>query len=78
MDAIEVEREINGTEYDVIIIGGGPAGLTAGLYASRDRLNTLVIEKGFFGGLIATAEWVENFPGFPDGIGGFELGRTYP
>lgn len=60
-------------QYDVIIIGGGPAGLTAGLYASRDRLNTLVIEKGFFGGLIATAEWVENFPGFPDGIGGFEL-----
>ena len=59
--------------YDVIIIGGGPAGLTAGLYTSRDRLKTLIIEKGFFGGLIATAEWVENYPGFPDGIGGFEL-----
>jgi thioredoxin reductase (NADPH) len=59
--------------YDVIIIGGGPAGLTAGLYTSRDRLNTLLIEKGFFGGLIATAEWVENYPGFPDGVGGFEL-----
>ncbi len=59
--------------YDVIIIGGGPAGLTAGMYTSRDRLNSLLIEKGFFGGLIATAELVENFPGFPDGIGGFEL-----
>ena len=60
-------------EYDVIIIGGGPAGMTAGLYASRDRLKTLIIEKGFFGGLIATAEWVENYPGFPEGVGGFEL-----
>ena len=60
-------------EYDVIIIGGGPAGLTAGLYTSRDRLKTLIIERGFFGGLIATAEWVDNFPGFPDGVGGFEL-----
>ncbi len=59
--------------YDVIIIGGGPAGLTAGLYTSRDRLNSLIIEKGFFGGLIATAEWVENYPGFPDGVSGFDL-----
>ncbi|MBN1366730.1 MAG: thioredoxin-disulfide reductase [Dehalococcoidales bacterium] len=62
-------------QYDVIIIGGGPAGLAAGLYTSRDRLKTLLIEKGFFGGLIATAEWVENYPGFPDGVGGFELGE---
>ena len=60
-------------QYDIVIIGGGPAGLTAGMYTSRDRLKTLLIEKGFFGGLIATAEWVENFPGFPDGVGGFEL-----
>jgi thioredoxin reductase (NADPH) len=61
--------------YDIIIIGGGPAGLTAGLYTSRDRLNSLVVERGFFGGLIATAEWVENFPGFPDGISGFDLAQ---
>jgi thioredoxin reductase (NADPH) len=61
--------------YDVIVIGGGPAGLTAGLYTSRDRLNSLIIERGFFGGLIATAEWVENFPGFPDGISGFDLAQ---
>ena len=61
--------------YDVIIIGGGPAGLTAGLYASRARLATLLIEKGIFGGQIANAELVENYPGFPDGISGFELGQ---
>ena len=63
------------TVYDVIIIGGGPAGLSAGLYASRARLSTLLIEKGIFGGQIANAELVENYPGFPDGISGFELGE---
>ena len=61
------------THYDVITIGGGPAGLTAGLYTSRGKLNSLLIEKGMVGGQISTAEQVENYPGFPDGIGGFEL-----
>lgn len=61
--------------YDVIIIGGGPAGLSAGLYAARARLATLLIEKGILGGQIANAELVENYPGFPDGISGFELGQ---
>jgi thioredoxin reductase (NADPH) len=62
-------------EYDVIIIGGGPAGLSAGIYASRSRLRTLLIEKGMFGGLIANAELVENYPGFPEGISGFDIGE---
>ena len=62
-------------KYDVVIIGGGPAGLTAGLYTSRARLNSLLIEKGLVGGQVANAEWVENYPGFPEGIGGFELGQ---
>ena len=62
-------------EYEVIIIGGGPAGLTAGLYASRARLNSLLIEKGLVGGQIVNAERVENYPGFPEGITGFELGQ---
>ena len=59
--------------YDIIIIGGGPAGLTAGIYAARARLATLLIEKLMVGGQIATAGIVENFPGFPKGINGLEL-----
>jgi thioredoxin reductase (NADPH) len=64
-----------GKTYDVIIVGGGPAGLTAGLYTSRGRLNSLLIEKGITGGQIVNAELVENFPGFPQGIGGYDLGE---
>ena len=62
-------------EYEVAIIGGGPAGLTAGLYASRYGLNTILIERGLFGGQIVNAGYVENYPGFPQGISGMELGR---
>jgi len=59
--------------YDVIIIGGGPAGLTAGIYASRARLKTLLIEKAGCGGQIAITDKLENFPGFEEGINGFEF-----
>ena len=61
--------------YDVVIIGGGPAGLTAGLYAARARLKSLLIEKGLVGGQMVNAERVENYPGFPEGISGYELGQ---
>jgi thioredoxin reductase (NADPH) len=54
--------------YDLIIIGAGPAGLTAALYAGRSRLNTLVLEKMVVGGRILMSESIENFPGFPGGI----------
>ena len=60
-------------EYEVVIIGGGPAGLTAGLYAARAKLNSLLIEKGAIGGQIVNAEQVDNYPGFPGGISGSEL-----
>ncbi len=60
-------------EYDVVIVGGGPAGLAAGLYTSRSRLKSLLIEKSATGGWIANAGMVENYPGFPKGITGLEL-----
>jgi len=58
---------------DVIIIGGGPAGFTAGIYASRAGLRTLLIEGGATMSQISYSEMVENYPGFPEGIGGFDL-----
>jgi thioredoxin reductase (NADPH) len=60
-------------EYDLIIIGGGPAGMTAGLYASRAELKTLLVEKMIMGGQMMTATLVENWPGYPGGIDGPEL-----
>ena len=60
-------------DYDLIIIGGGPAGLTAGIYAGRARLCALLLEKLIHGGQMMTTDLVENYPGFPEGITGFEL-----
>src|SRR3990172_5348920 len=59
--------------YDVIIIGGGPAGLTAGIYCARARFKTLMIEKMIPGGQVMTAFMIENYPGFPEGIQGPDL-----
>jgi len=59
--------------YDVIIVGGGPAGMTAGLYASRSCLKTLMLEKMLVGGQMMTTTMVENWPGYPGGISGPEL-----
>ena len=59
--------------FDVAIVGAGPGGLTAGIYASRARLATVVFERNTAGGVMAVTERVENYPGFPEGISGFEL-----
>lgn len=59
--------------YDMVIIGGGPAGMTAGIYASRALLDVVLFERGAYGGQMLTTAHLENYPGFPDGIGGFEL-----
>ncbi|MDA3896325.1 MAG: thioredoxin-disulfide reductase [Desulfobacteraceae bacterium] len=61
------------TEYDLVIIGGGPAGLTASIYAARARLNTLILEKSAPGGQILVTDWLENYPGFPEGLSGADL-----
>ena len=61
--------------YDMIIIGGGPGGYTAALYAARAGLNTLVLEKLSAGGQMALTHQIDNYPGFEDGIDGFELGE---
>ncbi|MBI2859113.1 MAG: thioredoxin-disulfide reductase [Chloroflexi bacterium] len=60
-------------DHQLVIIGGGPAGLAAGIYASRGKLDTLLLEKAGLGGQIVNAEKVENYPGFPEGISGFDL-----
>jgi len=60
-------------DYELVIIGGGPAGLTAGLYAARAGLNVILIEKIVPGGQVLTTDWIENYPGFPEGISGPDL-----
>jgi thioredoxin reductase (NADPH) len=73
--SLRVKRTNYSRSYQVVIIGGGPAGLTAGLYCARSRFNALLIEQGIIGGQITNAERVENYPGFPKGISGIELGQ---
>ncbi|MFQ5997570.1 MAG: thioredoxin-disulfide reductase [Dehalococcoidales bacterium] len=63
-------------EYDIVIIGGGPAGLTAGIYTSRARLSSLLIEEMAAGGRIVDAGLVENYPGFSQGVSGLELAEA--
>jgi len=73
--SLRVKRSNSSRSHQVVIIGGGPAGLTAGLYCARSRFSTLLIEQGIIGGKITNAERVENYPGFPKSISGIELGQ---
>jgi len=61
------------TVYDILILGGGPAGLSAAIYAAREGMDALVIERGALGGQAGTTDRIDNYPGFPEGIGGAEL-----
>lgn len=63
------------SHYDLIIIGGGPAGLTAAVYTAREAIDTLVIEKAAFGGQAAGTEKLDNMPGFPEGISGMDFSK---
>src|SRR5512132_4351549 len=59
---------------DVLIVGGGAAGYTAGIFAARERCRALLLERFSSGGQVLNCEHIENYPGFPDGIAGYSLG----
>ena len=65
------------TDYDVVIIGGGPTGLAAAVYTGRSLLRTLVLEKAVPGGQIIYSAAIDNYPGFPDGISGYDFSQAF-
>lgn len=65
--------ELEKKDYDLVIVGAGPAALSAALYTSREDIDTLLFEKGAIGGLAAVTDWVDNYPGFAKGVAGLEL-----
>ena len=62
--------------WDVVTIGAGPTALTTAIYTCREDLETVLFEKGVIGGLASITDWVDNYPGFPEGISGLELGEN--
>jgi thioredoxin reductase (NADPH) len=65
--------ELDKKDYDLVIVGAGPAALSAAIYTCREDIDTLLFEKGAIGGLASVTDWVDNYPGFADGIAGLEL-----
>ncbi len=72
-DKLDIQRTAKRTYYDLIIVGGGPAGLTAGIYSAREGVETLMIERSGIGGQAGTTQEIENYPGFPEAVSGGEL-----
>ena len=72
-EKLGIQRQAKRGYYGLVIIGGGPAGLTAGIYAAREGLNTLIIERSGIGGQAGITQEIENYPGFPEPISGAEL-----
>ena len=63
-------------QYEVVAIGAGPTALTAAIYTTREDIETVLLEKGVIGGLAATTDWIDNYPGFPEGISGIDLSEN--
>ena len=72
---LKLKTSASRSHYDLVVLGGGPAGLTAALYTAREYIDTLVIERAAFGGQAAGTEKLDNMPGFPDGVAGIEFSR---
>ncbi len=70
---LQLKTKAARSHYDLIIIGGGPAGLTASLYSGREGIDTLIIERAALGGQAAATQWLDNVPGFAEGISGAAL-----
>ncbi|HET7528787.1 MAG TPA: FAD-dependent oxidoreductase [Candidatus Saccharimonadales bacterium] len=68
--------ELDKKNYDLVIVGAGPAALSAAIYTSREDIDTLLFEKGAIGGLASVTDWVDNYPGFAEGIAGLELSEA--
>jgi thioredoxin reductase (NADPH) len=76
-DKLQLVREASLAHYDVVIAGGGPTALTTAIYAARENLSTLIVEKSAVGGQAGVTERFDNYPGFPEGIGGAELATRF-
>jgi thioredoxin reductase (NADPH) len=72
-EQLGLARESEEMSYDLVIVGGGPASLTTGIYAARENIRTLIIERSSIGGQAGVTERFDNYPGFPEGVGGAEL-----
>lgn len=76
-DRLGLDRQAAEDTYDLVIIGGGPTGLTTAIYAAREDLSTVVIDRSALGGQAGVTERLDNYPGFPEGIGGGDLAERF-